>query len=238
MITGRPILMVEQVQKSFGGVTAVRGPSFTIEEGKVTGIIGPNGSGKSPLFNLLTGVDHADHGSILFRGRHIEHLPSHRIARMGIGRTFQLVRVFAHMTVLENLVVAALHGSMAQNRTQAEALLEEFGIAQLRDEEAANLSYGQQKLLEFSRLLMNRHDLILLDEPFAGVNRTTANILVDRIRSLQSDGVTVLITDHEMRIIMEICQTLMVLDNGELIAEGPPAEVRDDERVLAAYFGR
>lgn len=233
-----PILQVERVVRRFGGVTAVSGPSFTIARGSITGIIGPNGSGKSTLFNLLSGVDHADAGRILLDGEPVERLPSHAIARRGVGRTFQLVRLFPRMTVLQNMVVTAFSGTQPENEAAALRLLETVNLAGLRDEPAANLSYGQSKLLEFVRLQMNPHRLILLDEPFAGVNRTLAQTLVEQIRRLNASGVTVLIIDHEMHIIMELCERLLVLDHGELIADGLPSEVRNDERVLSAYFGR
>ncbi|MCX6024062.1 MAG: ABC transporter ATP-binding protein, partial [Chloroflexi bacterium] len=219
-------------------VTAVDGPSFSIARGSVTGIIGPNGSGKSTLFNLLSGVDRADSGAIVLDGAAIERLPSHAIARRGVGRTFQLVRLFPRMTVMQNMVVTAFTGTQPENEATALKLLELVNLAGLHSELAANLSYGQSKLLEFVRLLMNPYKLILLDEPFAGVNRTLARTLVEQIRRLNAAGVTILIIDHEMHIIMELCQRLLVLDHGELIADGPPSEVRQDERVLAAYFGR
>ena len=238
MAEGPPILQVAQLDKRYGGVLAVRGVSFALEEGSITGLIGPNGSGKTTVFNLITGTDRADAGTVLLRGRRIEGLPPHRIARLGIGRTFQLVRLFPGMTALENLLVAAVEEDGNGRREQARDLLEEFGLAGLANEEAASLSFGQQKLLEFARLLMSRHGLLLLDEPFAGVNPSTANVLVERIRRLQAMGMAVFIVDHEMRLIMDVCQTVMVLNHGELIAQGPPEEIRRDPRVNAVYFGR
>ena len=238
MAGGPPILQVAQLDKRYGGVLAVRGVSFALEEGSITGLIGPNGSGKTTVFNLITGTDRADAGTVLLRGRRIEGLPPHRIARLGIGRTFQLVRLFPGMTALENLLVAAVEEDGNGRREQARDLLEEFGLAGLANEEAASLSFGQQKLLEFARLLMSRHGLLLLDEPFAGVNPSTANVLVERIRRLQAMGMAVFIVDHEMRLIMDVCQTVMVLNHGELIAQGPPEEIRRDPRVNAVYFGR
>ncbi len=238
MAEGPPILQVAQLDKRYGGVLAVRGVSFALEEGSITGLIGPNGSGKTTVFNLITGTDRADAGTVLLRGRRIEGLPPHRIARLGIGRTFQLVRLFPGMTALENLLVAAVEEDGNGRREQARDLLEEFGLAGLANEEAASLSFGQQKLLEFARLLMSRHGLLLLDEPFAGGNPSTANVLVERIRRLQAMGMAVFIVDHEMRLIMDVCQTVMVLNHGELIAQGPPEEIRRDPRVNAVYFGR
>jgi ABC-type branched-subunit amino acid transport system ATPase component len=232
-----PILEVRNVSKRFGGIQAVDNASLTIEPGIVTGVIGPNGSGKSTLFNLITGIDQPDSGQVVFAGRDIAGMGSDRIHRLGLGRTFQLTRLFGRMTVLENLTVISREGGRAA-RERALALLDSLGLAGLRDEYAENLSYGQQKLVEFLRLSMSESALILLDEPFAGVNPVMEKKLVAQLEAWIAEGRTVLLTDHEMAIMMELCQQIYVLDHGEVIAHGTPAEVREDEGVMEAYFGR
>jgi branched-chain amino acid transport system ATP-binding protein len=233
----QPILEVRGVSKRFGGIQAVDDASLAIRPGIVTGVIGPNGSGKSTLFNLITGLARPDSGQVLFAGRDIAGLGSDRIHRLGMGRTFQLTRLFGKMTVLENLVVISPEAPRAA-RDRALALLESLGLAALRDEYAENLSYGQQKLVEFLRLSMSESSLILLDEPFAGVNPVMEKKLVEQLHAWIAEGRTVLLTDHEMAIMMELCQEIYVLDHGEVIAHGTPTEVRADERVMEAYFGR
>lgn len=233
----RTVLEVRDVAKRFGGIQAVNGASFSVREGIVTGVIGPNGSGKSTMFNLISGLDHADRGEILFSGTNITHRSSDAIHRMGMGRTFQLTRLFGKMTVLENLLVVSPERA-AVARTQAMDLLASLGLDQLWSEYAENLSYGQQKLVEFLRLSMGNPSLLLLDEPFAGVNPVMEEKLLEQLRRWIAEGRTVLLTDHEMAIMMELCQELVVLDHGEVIATGTPAEVRADERVMEAYFGR
>ena len=233
----QPILEVRNVSRRFGGIQAVDNASLAIVPGIVTGVIGPNGSGKSTLFNLITGIDQPDSGQVIFAGRDIAGMGSDRIHRLGLGRTFQLTRLFGRMTVLENLTVISGEGGRAA-REQALALLDSLGLTGLRDEYAENLSYGQQKLVEFLRLSMSDSSLILLDEPFAGVNPVMEKKLVAQLEAWIAEGRTVLLTDHEMAIMMELCQQIYVLDHGEVIANGTPAEVRADERVMEAYFGR
>lgn len=235
--TNAPILLVRDVSVRFGGVQALNGASLEVRPGRVTGVIGPNGSGKSTLFNVVTGVTKADSGSVRYRGEEIAGLPPHRINRLGIGRTFQLTRVFGQMTAFENLVVVARDDG-APARRRAEELLAGVGLLPLRDEYAANLSYGQGKLLEFARLMMTDPALVMLDEPFAGVNPTMERRLIEQIEGWTRAGKTVVVTDHEMAIMMTLCEELYVLDHGEVIARGTPAEIRDDERVMEAYFGR
>jgi branched-chain amino acid transport system ATP-binding protein len=233
----QPILEVRNVSRRFGGIQAVDNASLAIAPGIVTGVIGPNGSGKSTLFNLITGIDQPDSGQVIFAGRDIAGMGSDRIHRLGLGRTFQLTRLFGRMTVVENLTVISREGARAA-RERALALLDSLGLTGLRDEYAENLSYGQQKLVEFLRLSMSDSSLILLDEPFAGVNPVMEKKLVAQLEAWIAEGRTVLLTDHEMAIMMELCQQIYVLDHGEVIAHGSPAEVRADERVMEAYFGR
>lgn len=234
----RNLLEVVDLHKAFGGIQAVNGCSFGVDEGSITGLIGPNGSGKTTIFNLITGVYKADRGRVLWRDAEIQDLRPHQITRGGIGRTFQITRVFPQMTVAENMVVVTSSFTLTEQLRRALDLLEFVGLYDLRNEPAAHLSYGQQKLLEFARVLMLEPDLILLDEPFAGVNPTLANKLVHGIQQLRKQGKTFVIIDHEMKLIMEVCERIVVLGWGRVIAEGPPEVIREDETVLDAYFGR
>jgi ABC-type branched-subunit amino acid transport system ATPase component len=231
-----PILNINDVSVRFGGVQALNKANLAIWPHRITGVIGPNGSGKSTLFNAVTGVTRADSGSIHFRGTDITRLGSHQINQLGIGRTFQLTRLFGRLTAFENLVVVA-RGDQAAARLRAEELLDVVALRHVRDEYAANLSYGQQKLLEFVRLLMTDPTLVMLDEPFAGVNPTMERRLLDQMTGWLHDGKTIVVTDHEMKIMMEICEEIFVLNYGEVIARGTPAEIRAEPRVMEAYFG-
>ena len=231
-----PILTIDDVSIRFGGVQALNKAHLAISPHRITGVIGPNGSGKSTLFNAVTGVTRADTGSIRFQGTDITRLGPHRINQLGIGRTFQLTRLFGRLTAFENLVVVA-RGDQATARLRAEELLDVVALLHVRDEYAANLSYGQQKLLEFVRLLMTDPTLVMLDEPFAGVNPTMERRLLDLMSDWLHNGKTIVVTDHEMKIMMEICEEIFVLNYGEVIAHGTPADIRDDARVMEAYFG-
>ena len=231
------ILEVREVTKRFGGVTAVDRCSLGLAPGKIYGLIGPNGSGKTTFFNCITGLEPRDDGEIRYKGERIDGLKPHRVARLGIGRTFQIIRVFPELTALENLlVVTGLPFDVAHRR--AEELLELVTLDRLQDEYAGNLSYGQQKLLEFARVLMTDPDLILLDEPAAGVNRTLLNELLQAIRNLRAQGKTIFVVEHDMKVIMDLSEKIFVLNYGEKIAEGPPELIQSDERVIEAYFGR
>ena len=231
------ILQVKNLVKRFGGVTAVNGVSLALEAGKIYGLIGPNGSGKTTLFNCITGIERRDAGAVGFKGRRIDGLKPHQIFHRGIGRTFQIIRVFPELTARENLMVVT-SGDVERARQRAEELLRFVKLERLADEYAGNLSYGQQKLVEFIRVLMTDPELILLDEPAAGVNRTLLNELLDAVRALRDRGKTILLVEHDMKVVMGLCETVFVLDHGEKLAEGPPGVIQSDERVIEAYFGR
>ena len=232
-----PILEVKSVVKRFGGVAAVNHVSLALEAGRIYGLIGPNGSGKTTLFNCITGVETRDEGEIHFRDQRIDGRKPHQVFHLGIGRTFQVIRVFPELTALENLLVVTTSG-YALARQRAEELLRFVKLEGLAHEYAGNLSYGQQKLVEFVRVLMTDPDLVLLDEPAAGVNRTLLNELLDAVRALRDRGKTVLLVEHDMKVVMGLCEMVFVLDHGEKLAEGPPEAIQSDERVIEAYFGR
>ena len=210
---------------------------IALAPGKIYGLIGPNGSGKTTLFNCITGLDPRDAGEIRFKGERIDGLKPHQVARRGIGRTFQIIRVFPELTALENLLVVT-RGPFETACRRAEELLRFVTLDRLGHEYAGNLSYGQQKLLEFIRVLMTDPELILLDEPAAGVNPTLLNELLAAITQLRDRGKTILIVEHDMKVVMGLCERIFVLDYGEKIAEGPPEAIQGDERVVEAYFGR
>jgi branched-chain amino acid transport system ATP-binding protein len=218
-------------------VRAVNGVSLALEPRRIYGLIGPNGSGKTTLFNCITGVEERDAGRILLGGERIDGLKPYQIARRGVGRTFQVIRVFPELTALENLLVVTT-GPREAAEARARELLAFVKLERLADEYAGNLSYGQQKLVEFVRMLMRDPSLVLLDEPAAGVNRTLLNELLDAVRRLRDAGKTVLLVEHDMKVVMGLCETVFVLDHGEKIAEGPPGVIQSDERVIEAYFGR
>jgi len=232
-------LEVRELRKAFGGVRAVDGCSFAVPEGRISGLIGPNGSGKTTTFNLLTGVLEPDSGQVIYRGENLAGLKPYAIFHKGVTRTFQITRIFREMTVLENMLsVTGLDVPDRVARERADELIAFVNLTHLRAEYGGRLSYGQQKLLEFARALMTDPDLILLDEPAAGVNRTLLQHLLDHIHRLQESGKTIVIVEHDMNVIMNHCERIFVMDYGVKIAEGPPAEIQRDERVLEAYFGR
>ncbi|MDA0999552.1 MAG: ABC transporter ATP-binding protein [bacterium] len=231
-------LDVQNLYKHFGGIHAVDGCSFQVPAGKISGLIGPNGSGKTTTFNLLTGIIPADSGTVIYKGENIISLKPYQIFRKGISRTFQITRIYREMTVFENMLsVSDMRVPERVARKRAEELLDFVTLTKLRGEYGGNLSYGQQKLLEFARALMTDPDLILLDEPAAGVNRTLLNDLLDRIHEIQEQGKTVLIVEHDMNVIMNHCEKIFVMDYGEKIAEGVPEEIQKNEKVIEAYFG-
>jgi branched-chain amino acid transport system ATP-binding protein len=220
-----------------------------VERGELLGVIGPNGSGKTTLFNCVTGVLQPTAGEVRFKGEDITGLSADRVHRRGIARTFQLIQLFPEMTVLENMLLAAQErdGTLLRRLLRREDgvvtdraidLLEYLGIVGLRDHLASNLSYGQQKLLDFGMALMSRPEVILLDEPLAGVNPTMIKSLVNHIQALNAEGHTFVVIEHNMEVVMSLCRRIVVLSQGERIAEGTPAEVADNPLVLDAYFGR
>jgi len=229
------ILHLQDVTKSFGSLVAVNKCSFALEGNRITGLIGPNGAGKTTLFNLITGFFPTDEGQIIFKGQGIHNLRPYQVAKRGVGRTFQSTRVFSKMTLMENLIVAA----RVENRDErALELLELAGLIDLRGEYASDLSYGQQKLLALIRVLMFDPDLILLDEPAAGINPTMQNKIMELIHKLKEGGKTFLIIEHDMEVIMGHSDKVVVLNFGEKIAEGTGEEIKKSEEVLKAYFGR
>jgi branched-chain amino acid transport system ATP-binding protein len=217
----------------------VDGCSFVVPRATISGLIGPNGSGKTTTFNLLTGLLEPDGGQVIYNGENLAGLKPYQIFRRGITRTFQVTRIFREMTVLENMLsVTGLDVPERVARERAEELIAFVNLGHLRSEYGGRLSYGQQKLLEFVRALMTDPDLILLDEPAAGVNRTLLQHLLDHMHRLQEQGKTIVIVEHDMNVIMNHCERIFVMDYGVKIAEGPPAEIQRDERVVEAYFGR
>lgn len=233
------VLEARNLRKAFGGVQAVDGCSFAVPRGKICGLIGPNGSGKTTTFNLLTGIAQPDSGEVLHDGVDIAGMKPYRIFARGITRTFQITRVFREMTVLENMLsVTGLGVPDRIARERADELIALVKLTHLRGEYGGRLSYGQQKLLEFARALMTDPEVILLDEPAAGVNRTLLQHLLEQIHRLHEAGKTILIVEHDMNVIMNHCERIFVMDYGVKIAEGAPKEIQGDERVIEAYFGR
>jgi ABC-type branched-subunit amino acid transport system ATPase component/ABC-type branched-subunit amino acid transport system permease subunit len=244
--TGRTLLEVKGIEKRFEGVRAVNGCSFEVEEGTITGLIGPNGSGKTTVFNMIGGTMRADAGEVWFDGRRIDRLPPWRRAYAGLGRSFQITRVFGEMTVLENVVAPLRSFSWRQLRAgavsgteaaRADELLEFVGMSEYRDQPAEALSFGQRKLVELAQVLMLDPKLILLDEPAGGINPTLIARMAEMIRELNARGKTLLIVEHNMPLVLGLCDPILVLARGECISSGHPNEIQRDSRVLDAYLG-
>lgn len=232
------ILVVDSVGKGFAGRKVIDNCSFSIETGSITGLIGPNGSGKTTTLNLINGLLTPEAGTILFDGRRIDGRPPHLIADLGIGRTFQLPRLFDRLSVLDNMLVASPQAALGAATAKAQRRLELVGMAGFEDRPAGKLSYGQRKLLEMARVLMTDPRLILMDEPFAGVNPIIRERLADLVRLLQNRNVTFVVIGHEMNQMLALCERMVVLDRGGVLAEGSPDMIQQDERVFEAYFGR
>ena len=243
-----PVIEVRGVTKAFGGVVANQSVSLKVEEGSITGLIGPNGSGKTTLFNSIVGQHPIDAGSIRFSGQEISRLSVQQIARLGMLRTFQQTRIFSKMDCVRNLLISLSHrgsewGDMfrrysAEDLERADQLLEFVGLYSKRTLIAGSLSFGQQKLLEFAMALMNQPRVLLLDEPTAGINPTLINGLIDRLKRANADfGITLFVIEHNMRVIMNLATHIYCMSRGELLAEGPPARIQDDQRVIDAYLG-
>jgi len=232
-----PILRIEDVVKKFGEVMALDHCSFDIEAGTITGLIGPNGAGKTTLFNLITGVLQPDQGHVYLSGEEITGKKPYEIARRGVGRTYQIIRIFPKMTLLENLIVVG-KGREKKVIERAMELLQLVRLSDKKGDYASDLSFGQQKLLSLAQVLMLDPQLILLDEPAAGINPTLQNELMALIHRLNEAGKTFIIVEHDMNVIMNHCQNAIALNYGQKIAEGTCSVIQRDERLLEHYFGK
>jgi len=248
------LLSLNNLTKSFGGLVAVAGVSFEVERGEIMGLIGPNGAGKTTVFNLITGASRPDDGHIFFDGRRLERLKPHRIVHLGLARTFQTIRLFPRLSVLENVLsgahcrmkssfIASLLRLPAQRREEKAALvqaLEELKFVGLEDlwrAEAGSLSYGDQRRLEIARALATEPKLIVLDEPAGGMNERETMELRDLVARIRAKDITVILIEHDMSFVMEVCDKIVVMENGAVIARGTPGSVRRDQRVIEAYLG-
>ncbi len=240
-------LEVSGLNKSFGGIHAVKDCSFAVQDGSITSLIGPNGAGKTTTFNLINNVIRTDSGTVTFDGKNVTGKMPHKLTRLGIGRTFQVTRTLGDMTVLENMVVGSsgsdvrsIFGSRMLDHEieRALELLEFVGIAEYAYTNAEALSYGQRKLLEFSAVLMSGPRIVLLDEPAGGVNPSLLKRMVARIRELNGNGLTFFIVEHNMDLVMDLSDSVIVMAHGEVMLHGTPDEVQSDHRVLDAYLGK
>lgn len=242
------IIDVQNVSKAFGGVQANTDVSMQVERGGITGLIGPNGSGKTTLFNSIVGYHPIDAGSIQFEGEEISRFPVQEIARRGLLRTFQQTRIYGAMNGVENMLISLPHRKMSiwdalkkntkEDYERADHLLEFVGLYEKRMLKSGDLSFGQQKLLEFAMALMNEPTCLLLDEPTAGINPTLINGLIDRLKRANTEfGITLFIIEHNMRVIMNMAESIYCLAHGELLAQGTPDQIQNDQRVIDAYLG-
>ncbi len=250
-----PVLALTDLTRSFGGVMAVDGVNMALSGGKIAGLIGPNGAGKTTVFNMISGFYTPDHGRIVFEGRDIAHLPPHRICRLGIARTFQNIRLFPNATALENVVVGChvrrkkqwwmplvfWPGTAREERAiraRAGDLVSRLGLDAYAGEKAGSLPYGAQRRLEIARALATEPSFLLLDEPAAGMNPQESEELMDFIRRVRDEfKLTILLIEHDMKVVMGVCERIWVLEYGRLIAEGTADEIRDNPRVIEAYLG-
>jgi branched-chain amino acid transport system ATP-binding protein len=242
------IIEVRRVSKSFGGVVANQDVSLSVKPGTITGLIGPNGSGKTTMFNSIVGYHPIDSGSIRFEGEEISSFSVQQIARRGLLRTFQQTRIYGAMNGVENMLISLPHRKMKiwdalktftrEDYERADHLLEFVGLYEKRLLKSGDLSFGQQKLLEFAMALMNEPTCLLLDEPTAGINPTLINGLIDRLKRANSEfGITLFVIEHNMRVIMNMAERIYCLAHGEMLAEGSPDEIQNDQRVIDAYLG-
>ena len=242
------IIEVQGVSKAFGGVVANKEVSLSVKQGGITGLIGPNGSGKTTLFNSVVGYHPIDAGSIKFEGKEVSKLPVQEIARLGLLRTFQQTRIYGKMNGVENMLISLPHRKMSiwdalksysrEDYERADHLLEFVGLYEKRKLKSGDLSFGQQKLLEFAMALMNEPTCLLLDEPTAGINPTLINGLIDRLKRANAEfGITLFIIEHKMRVIMSMAETIYCMAHGEMLAQGTPDEIQNDQRVIDAYLG-
>jgi len=244
------LLEIDAVTKHFEGLKALENVSFTMDRGEILGLIGPNGAGKTTLFNLITGTFPLTSGTIRYNGKDLAGLGPSRIAALGIGRTFQIVRPFAGLTVLENVLVAlgvshyaGFWKSVSRYRTAANVqaareILGRVGILDYAEQKAENLPLGLKKRLEIARALALRPSLILLDEPAGGLRKEEMDQLIDLVRQINKEGTSVLVIEHNMPVVMQLCKRIVVLDHGTKIAEGPPEAIRNNPQVIEAYLGR
>ena len=233
------VLEVEGLVKSFGGVVAVDGVSFSLPSGTVLGVIGPNGSGKTTLLNLLNGVHRPTAGRVRFAGMDVTGTPPDRLAALGVMRTFQNTRVFRTLTVFQNMMVPLLHRTVGPGAASRRAmeLLERVGLKGMAHSAASELSGGQQRLLEFARALMTGPRLVLMDEPFAGVHPAVVEVMSRHMQALRGEGTSFVVVSHEIPVLMALSDRIICLDRGKVIAEGTPEEIRNNEAVIEAYLG-